>query len=133
MKYRRLTAGLLLLVMLVSLTACSTSEADLIGKWRADCGIYEGEKVYFPYDFVWVFRENGEGELEGSVEGEWLHADFTWTLEDETLLMRMTSFEGNTEAEYGGTVRYKVVRLTSSELTVEGVINGMTLQIVFTR
>ncbi len=122
----------LLMLLSMSLTACGTSEADLIGKWKLEYGTYDGEKEYDSSDSVFVFKENGEGEWDNS---SGFHADFTWTLEDDTLLMRVTypsSFFDNDES-FSEVMRYQIIRLTSSELVLEQSVEGKSLQIVFTR
>ncbi len=62
MKYRRLTAGLLLLVMLVSLTACSTSDdlEHLLTSYRWKTGYASDSYMIFLPNGVWQKYENGQ-------------------------------------------------------------------------
>jgi len=74
---RKITAGLLLFVMMISLCACTITEKAIVGTWKSQSSI-----LGVVTETIYTFNEDGTG-----TKSNVLDVDFTYAFSDEKLLI----------------------------------------------
>jgi len=105
---RKITAGLLLFVMMISLCACTITEKAIVGTWKSQSSI-----LGVVTETIYTFNEDGTG-----TKSNVLDVDFTYAFSDEKLLITTSVLGVASTEEFSYEFGWEKVVLTGEDNTI---------------